>query len=302
MKPWKRWLILPALALAMALPVAASALELPAIVTADWLQKNGGDPGVRILDIRAPEEFRAGHVPGSVNLFYGSWAVKRDNLANQLPQKDDLADLVKDAGIGKGTAVVVVGKVDTLSDEVNRTRVAWTLRYAGVEQVGVLDGGFNQWQAAKKPVSTEPAKVAEGTGSLKAMPQVFASKDDVLAKIGKAVIVDTRNPEFYFGVAKLPFVARAGHIPHAVPLPSAWIFTKEGAFKPVAELEAMAAGVVGKDKEAEIITYCDTGRLASGWWFVLSEVLGYKNVRMYDGSSQEWAADANAPMVVNSWK
>jgi thiosulfate/3-mercaptopyruvate sulfurtransferase len=64
----------------------------------------------------------------------------------------------------------------------------------------------------------------------------------------------------------------------------------------------MAAGVVGKDKSAEIITFCDTGRLCSGGWYVLSEVLGYQNVKLYDGSTQEWAADANAPMVKYSWK
>ena len=64
----------------------------------------------------------------------------------------------------------------------------------------------------------------------------------------------------------------------------------------------MFAGVVGKDKAAEIITFCDTGRLCSGGWYVLSEVLGYQNVKLYDGSAQEWAADVNAPMVKYSWK
>ncbi|MGA7105691.1 MAG: rhodanese-like domain-containing protein [Candidatus Deferrimicrobiaceae bacterium] len=68
------------------------------------------------------------------------------------------------------------------------------------------------------------------------------------------------------------------------------------------ELAAYAAGVVGKDKAAEIITYCDTGLLASGWWFVLSEVLGYRNVKIYDGSMQEWATDAGASMVKYTWK
>lgn len=64
----------------------------------------------------------------------------------------------------------------------------------------------------------------------------------------------------------------------------------------------MAAGTVGKDKSAEITTCCDTGRLGAGWWFVLSEVLGYRNAKMHDGSTHEWAADASAPMVKYSWK
>jgi thiosulfate/3-mercaptopyruvate sulfurtransferase len=300
MKLWKR--ILPVLVLALALPAASSALDLPRIVSADWLEKNGSDPAIRIVDIRKPEEFKAGHVPNAINLFYGSWAVKRNNLDNQLPEDEDLADLVMSAGIDKATAVVVVGKADTTTDQVNATRVAWTLRYAGVAQVGVLDGGINKWSADKKPISTDVGKVEAAKGAVTPNRQFPASKADVAGKIGKAILVDTRLPEFFFGTAKIPIVAREGRIPQSVNLPSAWVFTKEGAFKTREDLEAMAAGVVGKDKSAEIITYCDTGRLGSGWWFVLSEVLGYRNVKMYDGSTQEWAADANAPMVKYTWK
>jgi thiosulfate/3-mercaptopyruvate sulfurtransferase len=300
MKLWKR--ILPVLVLALALPAASSALDLPRIVSADWLEKNGSDPAIRIVDIRKPEEFKAGHVPNAINLFYGSWAVKRNNLDNQLPEDEDLADLVMSAGIDKATAVVVVGKADTTTDQVNATRVAWTLRYAGVAQVGVLDGGINKWSADKKPISTDVGKVEAAKGAVTPNRQFPASKADVAGKIGKAILVDTRLPEFFFGTAKIPIVAREGRIPQSVNLPSAWVFTKEGTFKTREDLEAMAAGVVGKDKSAEIITYCDTGRLGSGWWFVLSEVLGYRNVRMYDGSTQEWAADANAPMVKYTWK
>jgi thiosulfate/3-mercaptopyruvate sulfurtransferase len=300
MKIWKR--ILPILVLALALPAVTSAMDLPRIVSADWLEKNGSDPAIRIVDIRKPEEYKAGHVPNAINLFYGSWAVKRNNLDNELPEDEDLADLVRSAGIDKATAVVVVGKVDTTTDQVNSTRVAWTLRYAGVAQVGVLDGGINKWSADKKPVSTDARKVEAAKGMVSPNRQFLASKADVAAKLGKVILVDTRLPEFFFGVSKIPIVAREGRIPQSVNLPSAWIFTKEGAFKTREDLEAMAAGVVGKDKSAEIIAYCDTGRLCAGGWYVLSEVLGYQNVKLYDGSTQEWAADANAPMVKYSWK
>ena len=297
MKLWKR--ILPVLVLALALPAVSSALDLPRIVSADWLEKNGSDPALRIVDIRKPEEYKAGHVPNAINLFYGSWAVKRNNLDNQLPEDEDLLDLVMSVGIDKATPVVVVGKVDTTTDQVNSTRVAWTLRYAGV---GVLDGGFNKWSADKKPVTTDVKKVEAAKGKVSPNRQFLASKGDVTAKLGKVIIVDTRLPEFFFGIAKIPIVAREGRIPQSVNLPSPWIFTKEGAFRTREDLEAMAAGVLGKDKSAEIITYCDTGRLCSGGWYVLSEVLGYQNVKVYDGSTQEWAADANAPMVKYSWK
>ena len=300
MRLWKR--ILPVLVLALALPAVSSALDLPRIVSADWLEKNGSDPSIRIVDIRKPEEYKAGHVPNAINLFYGSWAVTRNKLDNQLPEDEDLLDLVMSVGIDKATPVVVVGKVDTTTDQVNSTRVAWTLRYAGVAQVGVLDGGINKWSADKKPVSTDVKKVDAAKGKVILNRQFLASKGDVTAKLGKAILVDTRLPEFFFGIAKIPIVAREGRLPQSVNLPSAWLFTKEGAFKTREDLEAMAAGAVGKDKTAEIITYCDTGRLCSGGWYVLSEVLGYQNVKVYDGSTQEWAADANAPMIKYSWK
>src|SRR3990172_5821410 len=124
MKLWKR--ILPVLVLAWALPAVTSALDLPKIVSADWLEKNGSDPAIRIVDIRKPEEFKSGHVPNAINLFYGSWAVKRNNLDNQLPEDEDLLDLVMSVGIDKATPVVVVGKVDTTTDQVNPTPVPST--------------------------------------------------------------------------------------------------------------------------------------------------------------------------------
>ncbi len=108
-------------------------------------------------------------------------------------------------------------------------------------------------------------------------------------------------PDFFFGVSKLDFVERAGHIKDAVSLPSAWIFTKEGTFKSKEGLDAMASGVVGKEMSKEMIIYCDTGRLCSGWWFIFREVLGYKDVKAYDGSMQEWAKDPNAPVVKYNW-
>jgi thiosulfate/3-mercaptopyruvate sulfurtransferase len=132
---------------------------------------------------------------------------------------------------------------------------------------------------------------------------LFAAKDYVIGRIGKANIIDTRMPDYFFGVSRLekPPVERAGHLKGAVSLPSAWIFTKDGTFKAKEELAAMAAGVVGADTARESITYCDTGRLCSGWWFVLREMLGYKDVKAYDGSTQEYARDKNAPMVKYRW-
>ncbi|MBI2216869.1 MAG: sulfurtransferase [Candidatus Rokubacteria bacterium] len=282
-------------------PGPSTAADLPAIVTTEWLEKNV-QTGLTIVDIRKVEEYREGHIPGAINVFYGTWAMKRGGLDNELPAAEDLADVLDAAGIRPESRVVVAGKVDTVPDRANNTRVAWTLAYAGVGAVGILDGGYAKWQAEKRAVSTERPRPAPATVAWKPRTEIFADKAHVLARRGQALVVDTRMPDFFFGVAKLDFVDRAGRVAGAVSLPTPWIFEKDGRFKSVDDLRAMAVSVVGNDPGREIITYCDTGRLATGWWWVLTRVLGYQNVRMYDGSSQDYARDSSAPMARYGWQ
>lgn len=290
------------LAFMFALPLFALARGIAPVVSSEWLEKNLNNSKLVIVDIRKVEEYREGNIPNSINVFYGTWAVKKKNLQNELPEDDDLFDVIGSAGIKAGSHVVVVGKTDTVADKVNLTRVAWTLVYGGIENVGILDGGFNKWKEAKKPISTETRKPKAGKYEGKANKTLLVTEEYVISKIGKANIIDTRMPDFFFGVSKLDFVERAGHVKGAVALPSPWIFAKDGTFKSKEDLEAMAAGVIGKDISKENIIYCDTGRLCSGWWFVLREMLGYKDVKAYDGSTEDYAKDPNAPMVKYTWQ
>jgi thiosulfate/3-mercaptopyruvate sulfurtransferase len=277
------------------------AKDLPPIVSQDWIEKNLTHPKLVAVDIRKVEEYKEGHIPGSISVFYGTWAVKRKELDNELPVGDDLFDIIGSSGIRADSWVVIVGKTDTPTDLFNQTRVAWTLAYAGIDNVGILDGSFNLWAKSKKPVSTDFAKPKAVEYKGKVNRAVFAGREYVKNQIGKAMVVDTRMPDFFFGASKPPFVTRAGHIQGANLLPSPWIFTAEGTFRSLEELEAMASGVMGRDKSKEIITYSDTGRLASGWWFVLNQVAGYSSVKNYDGSMQDWAKDPGNPMVKFSW-
>jgi thiosulfate/3-mercaptopyruvate sulfurtransferase len=296
-----RILWLPLLLAMLVVPVMGAAADLPAIVTTEWLEQNLGDAQLVVVDIRKVEDYKDGHVPGAVNVFYGSWAIKRDGLDNELPLADDLVDILNANGITPTSRVVVVGKSDSMPELTNVTRVAWTLEYAGVESVAVLDGGHTKWLAEKRAVSTDRVKRTPVTSDFAFRKAVFATKADVLARRGQAVVVDTRAPEFFFGVAKLPFVDRAGRIEGAVSLPSPWIF-KDGAYRPVDELRAIAASVLGTDPSKAIFVYCDTGRFATAWWWVLTQALGYTNVKMYDGSSQQYAKDAGAPMAQYGWR
>lgn len=297
-------LLFPLLAIIalLTVPTVLPARDIPAVVSVNWLEEKLTNPAVKVLDIRKPEEFKAGHVPGAINVFYGTWAVKTFDFDNELPPDDDLTDIINGIGLTYADKVVIVGNTDPVGELAGATRVAWTLEYAGFENVAVLDGGFGKWQGDNKPVSTQPVKVKEESQELKFKKSLRANEEYLLQNREKSIILDTRLPDVFFGITKPDNVERAGRIKGALNLPSAWMFTKNGTYKPVDDLRAIAEGVIGKDTGKEIIIYCDTGKLASTWWYVLSEMLGYKNVRMYDGSFQEFSQDPNLPMEKYSWR
>lgn len=276
------------------LPFATFAGAADPIVSTDWLQQNLGNVNVVTLDVRKVEEYREGHIPNAINIFYNSWAVSRDGLSNELPAEDDLRDLIGSLGVGKETTVVVVSKNDPPPERFNMTRVAWTLRYAGVQKVSILNGGYDRWVAEKREISTTATRGKKVAYDAPFNKGFFAGKAHVMASLGKATIVDVREAPFYKGERKLDFVPKTGRIKGAVNLPNSLLFTPEATFK-AADALAAAASVVGADKEKEIIVYCDTGKTCTGWWLVLHDVLGYKNVKVYDGSSMEWLKDPAAP-------
>jgi thiosulfate/3-mercaptopyruvate sulfurtransferase len=278
------------------LPVAVLAQITGPIVSVDNLEKNLTNPKVVVLDVRKVEEYKAGHIPGAVNVFYGTWAIKRGDLLNELPSKDDLADVISSAGIAADSTVVVVGKMDAPGDRVDATRVAWTLKYMGVANVVLLSGGYNKWVSDKKPVFTDMVKAKPKSFNGRVNSMLIVTKDYVMSRLGTATIVDVREADVYRGEKKLPFVAKLGRIKGAVNLPTSLIYQADGTYKDSAELAAIASKVVGTDKDKEIITYCDTGKFCTAWSLILSDLLGYKDVKIYDGSSQEWMADPAAPV------
>jgi len=289
------------------LPAAVLAQGLSPIILPDDLAKSLKDPKVIVVDIRKVEDYKAGHIPGAIGIYYGNWAPGKGSMQNELPEDDDLIDLLSVNGIQPDSTVVVYGTTGTGADRVNVTRVAWTLKYAGVQKVSVLSGGIERWAVReKRELSTEVAKPKFKAYKGMFNKALLAKKDYVKSQLGKATIVDVRESAFFSGQQKLPFVAKAGRIKGAVNLPTAQVFDKYPpgehmeqccwTYKDVAALKNMATGVVGNDLNKEIIVYCDSGRVASAWWFILSEVLGYKNVKSYDGSMEEWTKDETAPM------
>ncbi len=274
------------------LPCLSFARVIEPVVSTDWLAQNLSK--VTVVDVRKVEEYKGGHIPGAINVFYGTWAIKRGDLLNELPADDDLKDILSSAGIEPGSLIVVVSKADAPTDRVDASRVAWTLRYAGVENVALLSGGYNKWVNDKKPISMETVKPRSKPYKGKFNKEYVIKKNEVMSRLGKAVIVDVREADFYNGKKKLDFVARLGHIKGAVNLPTSVMYEKDATYKTKNELSAIAAPVVGADLAKEIIIYCDTGKFCTGWWFMLHDLLGYKDVKVYDGSMMEWAKDPAA--------
>ena len=306
MKKTSRRLI-PILVLLCLLPLSALAQSLSPILSTEDLAASLKNPDLVVVDIRKVEDYKAGHIPGAINVFYGTWAIKKADSDNELPADDDLIDALSSAGIRPESPVVVYSQTGTGPDRVNTTRVAWTMKYAGVKNVSVLSGGFEKWSIReKRPLTEEVTRPKSAPYKGKFDKNLLATKSYVQSRLGKALIVDTREPDFFNGKQKLPFVAKAGRIAGAVNLPTAQVFEKYPpgehletccyTFKEVNALKNMAMGVVGGDLNREIIVYCDSGRVASSWWFILHEVLGYKDVRNYDGSMQEWTKDPAAPV------
>ncbi|MEI6610810.1 MAG: rhodanese-like domain-containing protein [Deltaproteobacteria bacterium] len=291
-----RWLKAVMVIIVLLLPLTAMARGIDPIVSTDWLQKNLKNAKIVIVDVRKVEDYKAGHIPGAINVFYGSWAIKKGELLNELPPIDDLVDVIGGAGIDKDSLVVVVGKTEKVPEQFDMTRVAWTLKYVGVPNTAILNGGQTQWDKEKKPLSQDLVKAKAKTFKAAVNSNLYVDKAFVLDKVGKTTIVDTRAPAFYEGKEKLPFVAKLGRIKGAVNLPVGQLYTPEGLYKDKAALAALAEKATGKDLNKEVVLYCDTGKTATSWAFIMTEMLGYKDIKVYDGSSMDWLADPNAPI------
>jgi thiosulfate/3-mercaptopyruvate sulfurtransferase len=283
----------------LSMPSAVLAREIAPIVSTDWLSANLNNPKLIILDIRRVEDYRDGHIPGAMSAFYGAWVYMKDGLFGSLPDKDDIDDTIDYMGIHYDNWVVVTGCMDTPRLSYQSARVACTLQYAGIENVALLDGGINKWIAEKKPLSDRIEKRKAGNFKGKYTGEVFASMDYLKERAGKLILLDVREREYFTGEKKMDCVAKAGHIPGAVNLPTSCAFNADKTFKTREELAALAETAAGKDRSAAIVTYCDTGQCCPIWSYLMKQVLGYTNVRLYVGAMQEWTQDPQAPVTVN---
>jgi thiosulfate/3-mercaptopyruvate sulfurtransferase len=283
-----------------------STRSIDPLVSTEWLQAHLSDDGLAVIDIRFAEEYEAGHIPGAVSAPFGlvsAWADSGD-LILELPPAEQLTQLARDCGLTAASKVVIVGRLEPppgppypLADAV---RAAATLIYMGIANVAVLDGAHAKWEREGRETTTTVLAVTPSSYDISPARGMFVTTDYVKTRIGKAVLVDGRDPEQYFGASIDPFADMRGHIPSARSLPVIWVWESDSTYRPPDLIEAMAEGVIGPDRNREVICYCGVGGYASTWWFLLTQLAGYTDVKIYDGSMEAWVEEKN-PLVRYSW-
>jgi thiosulfate/3-mercaptopyruvate sulfurtransferase len=275
---------------------------IPALISSDWLSSNLDTPGLTILDIRETSEYSGAHIPGSVNAPFARWITSRNQLLLEVPEQNDLMDIISAAGIDHNSFVIVVNRADNPRSLSDAARVADTLIYAGIKNVSILDGGFDLWLAGERKIADTAADTHRKPYLKTVDKNIFVPIEYVRKKTGKSLLLDARDPDVYFGLQQEPTASRPGHIPKAKNLPAPWIWEKDGTYKSKDILDKMAAGLTGNSKSKEIIIYCGVGGYASAWWYVLTQMLGYQHARIYDGSAEEWTRNPANPVTLYKWE
>ena len=270
-----------------------STLAIPGLVETDWLNRNLGKPGLKVIDLRAQPEYNSGHIPGSLSLNLESLRGLNHGVPSSLLPATMMAEHFSMMGIRADNFVVLVC-TDKLQDA---TLVGMAYERLGHSRYAVLHGGFPKWQAEKRPLDTILPSVEPSQYPVPKRPETVTAKE-VLAAVGKpgTVILDVRPADYFTG--KKRDEARGGHIPGAINRPFsedvAKIETYSG-FKSVRDLATAYAGLIPA-KDTPVIVHCRTGHQASQTYFVLVRLLGYTNVKWYDAGWTEWAARPELPV------
>jgi thiosulfate/3-mercaptopyruvate sulfurtransferase len=293
------------LGLALLFASAATTIAVAAepLVSVQWLTSHRADPNLVVLDVRSAidgggtKAYLEAHIPGSVHSDYdqGGWRVTVHNVPFMLPTILEIQNLIGDLGIDERSHVVVVPAGVHVTDFGSAARVYWTLKVAGVPDVSILDGGFAAWKQAGLPVEHGAHAPTQKTLFVDADETPLATLADVekIEKSGGATLIDARPASFFLGKEKGPKVAAYGHIPGALNLDSAEFYdSKSNRLKPKAELAATAARLPA----GPLVSYCNTGHWSATDWFVLHELLGRHDVKVYDGSMLEWTVDPHRPL------
>ena len=297
--------------------IIASELPKPLVET-DWLAENLEH--VSIIDVRSnSKSFTAdpifeknkksgelnlvrvgGHLPGARLVLYkhvrGDQKINGAEVKYMLPGKTAFERLIQNAGINPESSIIVVTNAENEFDLTMASRMYWQIKYYGHDEVSILNGGTAQWLIdGRNIVTTSEKATTKGNWRVRAeKEELLASSEEVMEAIdnNSVQIVDVRPLGQYLGTYKSSKVKEKGHIPSAKLLPVDLVATRSAPvkFSSMSELKEVTTAL-GVDLSGSTITYCNSGHMASGGWFVLHEILGMNNTKLYDGSMHQWTSE-----------
>jgi len=271
------------------------------LVSTDWVAEHSSDPSVRLVESNEDTLlYPSGHIPGAVQV---DWTNDlNDQVRRDYIQKEGFASLVSRVGITPEHTVVFYG------DKNNwwACYAFWVFQLFGHTNARIMDGGRLKWQKEGRPLVKEVPHYPQSRYTIPERDdsRIRAFRDQVLAHVGRQLpLVDVRSPEEYTGerlhMPDYPNegALRGGHIPGARSIPwSRAVNPEDGTFKSAAELRSLYVAQAGLKPDDEVIAYCRIGERSSHTWFVLTYLLGFRNVRNYDGSWTEWGNLVNVPI------
>lgn len=247
-------------------------------------------PNVKVIHVSG--DYSAGHIPGAIDVPYAQFRGPREN-PGAVPALEGLTTLVRSIGIDAQTPVAVVHSGDNAADFGAAARIYWTLKSLGVKDLALLNGGFAGWSSANLPVSREAAMVTTSEFNPQWSDQWRVSTDEVEALLddNSARLIDARTADFFEGIQASS--GRPGTIKGAANLTFSDFF--EGSrVKQQPQLSQILAAQ-SQPAAALTVSFCNTGHLAAINWFIMSELQGVPNTRLYAESMTEWSM-ASRPM------
>ena len=269
------------------------------LVDTQWVAEHLNAPKVRVIEVGYDlSNYNSGHISGAVGW---GWSTDfQQSLRKDLPDKGEMEELLTRSGIENDTTVVVYGT----RRNGYATFALWLLKIYGHGDVRFMDGNREKWIAEDRSLTTEVPIVMSSDYNIGEIDwNIRASRDRVLDTIGRPerILVDVRTPEEYHGELwdswkyQAEASQRGGHIPGAVNIPWDLTIKEDGTLKPVEELQDLYTNK-GVTNDKEVISYCIVGGRSNHTWFVLTYLLGYPNVRLYDGSWAEWGTLIGVPI------
>jgi thiosulfate/3-mercaptopyruvate sulfurtransferase len=270
------------------------------LVSTEWVAQNLNSPNIRLVEVDVDTTaYDQGHISGAVGW---NWQTQlQDNVRRDLIEKAALEKLLGESGISNDTTILLYGD----NNNWFAAYAFWQLKYNGHKDVRLINGGRKKWLEQKRPVTTEAAKVPPATYRVSGVDEsIRARRDEVFAVLDgkkRGQLVDVRSVDEFTGKILAPpglseTAQRAGHIPGAANIPWAQAAAEDGTFQSYDALASLygSKGITGSE---EVIAYCRIGERSSHTWFVLKYLLGYNDVRNYDGSWTEWGNLIGAPVV-----